>query len=315
MPRVTKNILKFDDSINDFMIHCSNKDLRPKTMKSYESTIGLFSKYMEEEEKIFSSCSVTTKHIKDYLKFTVDRGKYSYISSLETIYSNNPANRKDFGKQVSMWTVNNYLRNLKVFFTFLYENGAINTNASIPIRQYKHSRRPKNEIKDIDFNKLSKGLDLTKYEEYRDYIIIQLLMDTGMRIGECLNLKTDDVLLDKKAIFIPSEINKGRKDRYVFFSMTIWNYLKRWIDYKDRYFSNNNLFCTTRGSNFSVTNLEKNLKKYCIKSGLENNITCHQIRNNFAKRFLLSGRDIFTLSKILGHSSVTVTENTWAGKL
>jgi integrase/recombinase XerD len=58
-------------------------------------------------------------------------------------------------------------------------------------------------------------------------------------------------------------------------------------------------------------NFEKNLKKYCIRVKLNESITCHQIRNNFAKRFLLSGGDIFILSKILGHSSVTVTEQAY----
>lgn len=68
------------------------------------------------------------------------------------------------------------------------------------IRPYKHSRKPKKEIKDVEFNKLIKSLDLTSFAEYRDYVILQLLMDTGMRIGETLNLKMDDVLIDKKEL-------------------------------------------------------------------------------------------------------------------
>lgn len=128
-----------------------------------------------------------------------------------------------------------------------------------------------------------------------------------MRIGKTLNLKSEDVLIYKNAIFIPFEINKGRKDRYVFFSITMQQIIRKWIDYKERYFNTEYLFVTTRGSNFSVTNFEKNLKKYCARENLKEHITCHQIRNNFAKRFLLSEEDIFMLSKILGHSSVTVT--------
>jgi len=132
-----------------------------------------------------------------------------------------------------------------------------------------------------------------------------------MRIGETLNLKTNDVLIDKKAIFIPVEITKGRKDRYVFFSTIMQNILKKWVDYKERYFDSEYLFTSSRGSNFNIMNFEKNLKKYCIRAKLTESITCHQIRNNFSKRFLLSGGDIFILSKILGHSSVTVTEQAY----
>lgn len=311
MPKITRRILQFDEAINDFMIYCTNKELSKKTLKSYESSLKLFAKYLEDEKKIYSPVAVKTNDIKEYLEFTKNKGKYSYVGDITTTVNNNPSARGDFGKQVSMWTVNNYLRNLKVFFNWLVESGILKKSPMESIRQYKHSRKPKDDIRDFDFNKLIKGLDLTKFSEYRDYIILQLLMDTGMRIGETLNLKIDDVLIDKKAIFIPCEINKGRKDRYVFFSMTMQQLLRKWMDYKERYFDTEYLFVTTRGSNFNVTNFEKNLKKYCNNSKLESNITCHQIRNNFAKRFLLSGGDIFILSKILGHSSVTVTEQAY----
>lgn len=181
---------------------------------------------------------------------------------------------------------------------------------TINIKQYKHSRKPKSEIKDIDFNRLLKSLDLTRFSEYRDYVILQLLLDTGMRIGETLALKIDDVDIEKKAIFIPSKITKGRKDRYVFFSNTMQQILRKWIDYQERYFNTDFLFITSRGSTLNLMNFEKNLNKYCVRARIEK-ITCHQIRNNFAKRFLLSGGDIFILSKILGHSSVTVTEQAY----
>lgn len=45
MPRLKKRIYDFDESINDFMIYCTNKDLTKKTMKSYEGTLKLFAKY------------------------------------------------------------------------------------------------------------------------------------------------------------------------------------------------------------------------------------------------------------------------------
>lgn len=310
MPRIKKSYINWQDSINDYMIYCTEKDLRPKTKKSYESTLMLFAKYIEEEFKIFSPISVETKHIRDYMKFTKEKGKYSYIANNSTINLNNPSQRKDFGKPVSMWTINNYLRNIKAYFTYLHQEGIIKTNPTKTLKQYKHTRKPKKEIKDVDFNNIIEKLDLTSFAEYRDYVILHLLFDTGMRIGETLMLKTDDVLIDKKAIFIGCDINKGRRDRYVFFSNKMQKILRRWMDYKERYFENEFIFVTTRNSNFSVTNFEKNLKKYCNRAGIEP-ITCHQIRNNFARRCLLSGMGIFELSKLLGHSSVTVTEQAY----
>lgn len=311
MPKISKKLLNFEEAINDFMIYCTNKDLTKKTMKSYESTLKLFSKYMEDDKKIYSPLKVKTKDIKQYLEFTKNKGKYSYVGDINSIKQNNPSSRGDFGKPVSMWTVNNYLRNIKVFFNWLSEEEIIKENPTIQIRQYKHSRKPKSEISDFEFNTILRSLDLSKFTEYRDYVILQLLMDTGMRIGETLSLKVEDVLIDKKAIFISADIAKGRKDRYVFFSTVMQGILRKWLDYKERYYDIQYLFLSSRGNKLDLLNFEKNLKKYCNKVKLEQNITCHQIRNNFAKRFLLSGGDIFILSKILGHSSVTVTEEAY----
>ncbi len=60
--------------------------------------------------------------------------------------------------------------------------------------------------------------DLSKYVEYRDYVITNLLMDTGMRILERLFIKTEDIDLVKRVIFLPAQNTKGRKDRMVYFS-------------------------------------------------------------------------------------------------
>lgn len=97
-----------------------------------------------------------------------------------------------------------------MYFTWLYDSEVIKKNPTVQIKPYKHSRKFKHsrkskiEIKDVGFNKLIRSLDLTSFAEYRDYVILQFLMYTGTRIGETLNLKMDDVLIDKKAIFIPA---------------------------------------------------------------------------------------------------------------
>lgn len=311
MPRITKKKKPIIELIQDFLDYCMYKNLSKKTLKSYNQTLMLFMRYLEEEKDINDIHKVDKEIVQEYIRFTKERGKYSYVADVNSLKSNNPSARGDFGKQVSMYTVNNYLRNIKVYFTWLYDSEVIKKNPTVQIRPYKHSRKPKSEIKDVDFNKLIKSLDLTSFAEYRDYVILQLLMDTGMRIGETLNLKMNDVLIDKKAIFIPAEIAKGRKDRYVFFSTIMQGILRKWIDYKERYFNTEYVFISTRGLNFNVMNFEKNLKKYCIRARSAESITCHQIRNNFARRFLLSGGEIFILSKILGHSSVTVTEQAY----
>lgn len=312
MPKIKKSLMTLDDALEEFMINCTNKNLTKKTLMSYESTLKLFFKFLEEEFNVTEVEKVEEKHIKEYLEFTKERGKYSFVANTETLDINRPNNRSDFGKEVSIATINNYLRNIKVFFNFCLESKYIKINPGARLRQFKATRRPKEDITDADFEKLIKSIDTTTFHGHRDYVIIHLLIDTGMRIGETLALTEEDILIDKRAIFISANINKGRRDRYVFFSITMQKILIRWIDYKDRYLDTDLLFPSSRNKKLEVSNMEKNLKKYVLRAKLNPNISCHHFRNNFGKRALMSGMNIYQLSQILGHSSVEVTEKAYA---
>lgn len=233
------------------------------------------------------------------------------MSDERTIKLNYPEYRKDFGKEISNSTINNYIRNIKVFFNYCYEKKYIKSNPVDKIKFVKSKRKMKDEITDSEFKALIKAVNVTIYSEYRDYTIIQLIFDTGMRLSETLNLQLEDIDLEKRTILIPAEINKGKKDRYVFFSNTMANILKKWLQYKDRYCDSEYLFPTKNGKIITASNFGRNFRMYVKKARINKPITAHCLRNNFAKRFLLSGGDIFMLSKILGHSSVTVTEKAY----
>lgn len=99
MPKIKKTQLLLEDILEDFMINCTNKDLSRKTMMAYEKTLRLFFKYLEEEFNIIEIEKVDEWHIKGYLDFTKNRGKYSFVSDLELSKLNKPQNRKDFGKE------------------------------------------------------------------------------------------------------------------------------------------------------------------------------------------------------------------------
>lgn len=312
MAKILKAKRNFNFYIEDFMEYCKLKGLSRKTMKSYESSLLLFSKYIEEEFQLSRVEEIKSKHVNEYIKFTKERGKYSYVSDDKTVLINNPSMRKDFGKSVSPATINNYIRNLKVFFTWAVDNKIIKASPMDKVQFIKVKRKPKDSISDKDFTALIKSIDVTKYSEYRDYVIIQLIMDTGMRLGETLSLTIDDIDLDRRSILIPADITKSKKERYVFFSNTMTGILRRWLQFKDRYIDNDVfIFPTTRGTKLGIPHFERSFRLYKERAGLSKNVTPHSLRNNFAKRCLMSGMDIYTLSRILGHSSVTVTEKAY----
>lgn len=299
---------RIDIEIDDFINYCDYKGLSKKTYGSYEQTLRLLKIYLKEKFKIDKTEQVKEKHIKDYISNLKERGKYTVVYNEESKKINNPQNRGDFGKKVSLVTVNNYIRNMRVYFNYMYENRMIKVNPIKNIKIIKTPRKVKDYLEDDMFNRLLKCFDLSKFHEYRDYVATQLIFDTGMRVGECLMIRDEtDINFNERTIFLPADNTKGKKDRYVFFSTHMATELKRWLQYRDRYKDSEYLFCTIRGTMLKVHSFESNFTVYGERIG-KSDIHPHMLRNNFAKRFLINGGDIYTLSQILGHSSVQVTE-------
>lgn len=301
---------QIDYDIDDFINYCEVKNLSKKTLSSYEQTLRLFAVFLKEIHKVKEAGEVKELHIREYIKNLQERGKYTVVSNESTKKLNFPERREDYKKEISKTTINNYIRNIKVFFNYMYDNRYINNNPVKRVRQLKNQRKVVGYIDDVNMNKLLRCFDLSKFHEYRDYVITQLIFDTGMRIGETLVIREDNIDFVRRTILLQAENTKGKKDRYVFFSAEMGKELKRWLQYKDRYKESQYVFCTTRGTNLKVSNYETNFTKYGERIG-KKDIHPHMLRNNFAKRFLMSGGDIYTLSKILGHSSVTVTEEAY----
>ena len=304
--------LEFDWQIDEFMIYCRSRQLREKTMLSYEQSLRLFERWCKEQLEIETVDKVSEGVIRRYINDLQERGKYTFYSDDQKKEVNHPDRRRDFRKPVSVCTINNYIRNLRVFFNWLEIEYLIKRNPMKKVRQIKTNRKAKEYIKDEDFKRLVGCLDKSYFSEHRDYVMIMLMLDSGMRLGECSCLLMEDLMLGKRQIVLRAEITKGRKDRVTYFSAKTETILRRWLQYKDRYVDSEYLFpVKSTGNHIEVSNFETNFKSYLRRSRLDESISPHCLRNNFAKRCLMNGMDIYTLSRILGHSSVTVTERAY----
>jgi integrase/recombinase XerD len=294
------------------MLFCRSRQLREKTMGSYEQTLRLFERWCWESFQVKTVDQINEGLIRRYINDLMERGKYTFYVSDKGKESNFPDRRRDFRAPISNATINNYIRNLRVFFNWLERDYIIQRNPMNKIRQLKSNRKAKEYISDDDFKKLIKHLDRSYFSEHRDFAMIVLMIDSGMRLGECSALLVSDINLAKKQIFLRAEITKGRQDRVVYFSDKTEVIVRRWMQYKDRYVETEYVFpIKASGESVGVSNFEGNFKKYLKRAGLKESISPHCLRNNFAKRCLMNGMDIFTLSKLLGHSSVTVTEQAY----
>lgn len=194
--------------IEMFIEHCGLKGLSTKTINSYEQTLRLFMQYMDEQGILLTE-KITHLAIQGYIKSIKERGKYTVTTNPNS--GNYPDRRVDFGKRVSDITINNYLRNLRVFFNWCVEEELILRS---PVKKgdfVKVERKPLEFVSDEDFKRLLKSMNSASFSEYRDSIIIQLLLDTGMRVNECLLIEVTDAskLYKLNQLLITAKLQKA----------------------------------------------------------------------------------------------------------
>ena len=88
------------------MDYCQSKQLRPKTMKSYEQALQLFARWLREEMEIDDVEDVKEPHIRSYIVDLQKRGKYTFCVNDRSKTANHPQNRRDYRQQVSNITIN-----------------------------------------------------------------------------------------------------------------------------------------------------------------------------------------------------------------
>lgn len=293
--------------IDRYMQDCTSRGLSQKTIASYEQTLRLFQRYLSEVHGIERPQQVKSEHIKAYFTYVRERGKYRAVSDDRSALINMPQNREDFGKPVSETTIANYQRNINAFFNYLYREKIISKNPTRGVKKIKPQRKVKPLLSENELAQFFRAFDVSTFHGFRDYTIARMILDTGSRIGELISIVPTDIDLRNGALLLRN--TKSKKERFVYFSKKMGRNLKSWLEYRDRYTDSIYVFPSIRGNLMDVRTVEASFRKHSRIAGVE--VQPHQLRNNFAKYYLLNGGDWATLSRILGHSSVEVTQQAY----
>lgn len=198
---------------------------------------------------------------------------------------------------VSKVTIDNIRRILSSFFSWLEDEDHIVKSPVRRIHKVKSGHAVKNAFSDEELEKLRDSVD-----NIRDKTMLDILISTGMRVGELVNLDREDVNFDERECIV---FGKGSCQRLVYFDAKTKLHLQEYLS--EREDDNPALFVTLRGSKrISINAVESRLKDIGRKAGVTN-VHPHRFRRTMATMAIEKGMPIEQVQKLLGHVRIDTT--------
>jgi integrase/recombinase XerD len=198
-------------------------------------------------------------------------------------------------------------------FDYLEKTQQIFLNPAELIRDPKRERRlPKNIMSEEQVVKVLSIPDMGTPAGYRDRTIMEVFYSTGIRLAEMTYLKPEDCDLEGGLLRVIQ--GKGKKDRVVPIGGEAAEYLKTYLrEVRPRLIHGEEnptqLWLAKRaGVTLSGTVIQINVRSYGRRAGIPFPVTPHAFRHTFATHMLKRGADIYAVSKMMGHSSVRITQ-------
>ena len=274
---------------------------------------------MNIKEVLEQFCDYST-FIRGYAPETIRRYRdctksFCDITGAELLIDITDENVRQFfwhGRSERNWTAGTFItkhKSLVVFFRWCVEKGYIDTN---PAEDIELPKKPKRLPPKLTKQQAMEILEVVynfpypyKFLRYRNHAIFATFIFAGLRKSELLNLKFADVDIENKTIFVRQ--GKGAKDRVVPMCQALSFSLQRYIADRARlnkecpeFFASLN-----RNTGYTDSGLKRLIRKIRMASGIS--FTSHKLRHTFATLMLEGGCDIYSLSKMMGHSDIKTT--------
>ena len=204
-------------------------------------------------------------------------------------------------------TINCYLRSISAFWSWLSKEGFIDSN---PFARVKIPKVPKKVITPFteeQIQSLLQAIDISGVAGLRNYAMVLMFLDTGMRLGELTGLKKNDVDLKNKTAKV---FGKGAKERRLPIGKRLLAALWKYQLYRPQPATGSidNFFLTQDGWPLTKNRMETIIKKLGRKAGLQG-VRCspHTLRHTFCTRLYQKGVGPFTIKDLAGHKSLNTT--------
>lgn len=210
---------------------------------------------------------------------------------------------KDDGRAVS--SVSRSLSSVRVFYTYLFKEGIIDSNPAKTVKNDKASEKHLDILTADEIDRLIKQPMGNDEKAIRDKAILELLYATGLNVSELVELNVKD--FNETLSFIKC----GNKERYIPLYPKAKKLLSSYLRDSRRFLisshDENALFVNVSGTRMSRQGLWKLIKHYASEAGIRKDISPRMLRHSFAAHLLENGADVSQLKELLGHSDASST--------
>ncbi|MEI6188651.1 MAG: tyrosine-type recombinase/integrase [Alphaproteobacteria bacterium] len=273
-----------DKLLNDFKEKMLAEDFSDNSIKNYISDIKVFYKWHIEIDPSQNLKNITHYHLNAYKDYLIHN------------------------KRRKVASINRGIQSLRNYFQFLISQKLIKNDPSEKIKFLRRSKRTQPQA--LTKKEIHKLLSVTSHSSHgtqkRNYAMVQILLQTGIRVGEIVNLETRDLTLYDRSGELRIVNAKGGKERTV----PLNSYARKALR---NYFEEKNLeerkivFISKQNKKMTVRAVQKVIGNLSKKAGIEN-MSPHTLRHTFAINYLRSNPEcLVELSTILGHESLDTT--------
>jgi integrase/recombinase XerD len=274
--------MRLSSAIQDYLIEIEVRKYTPKTIRGYRNNLSLFLHFCEDVAGVDTIEDVTPAIVRQFTKYMIDKGrKGTYINGL--------------------------LKTIKSFITYAYEAGYGGFHTNKNFKWCKEEKPLIVAFKPEHVRMMLKDCTGGDYISVRDKVVLTTLFETGVRCWELCCIKPEDIHDD----YIIIAYGKNHKQRVVPITAILKREMLRYDRVKADYFAlkttEDYYFLSYHGRQLTNSAVEHIVKRHA--SGVQGiRASPHTCRHFFAQQQVKLGTDIYTISRLLGHENIQITQ-------
>ena len=255
--------------------------------------------YLENQGKANATILAYGKDIEQLIEFLKERG----IVVVHDVDTNHIEEFKDRLKKLryTAKSISRKINSIKTFFRYLIHNQIVSTNPAEVVAHPKYDQNMPRILSRTEYRALR---DACK-DDVRMAAIVEVLLQTGMRISEVANLRLDDVLLDQNALVVREQNSHAQRE--VPLNKAAVKAVQAYLEIRPKGLSETTVFLTKTTRPFLVRNIRASIDRYFRIAGIKE-AKVNDLRHTFIVEQLKAGTPLTYVSKLVGHKRVTTTE-------